>query len=235
MFTVEIAGICVGIDNKYDFIKQISQGFIVDKAPLFIVNATDSEIMAEAVGEYASFKPCHLEPAVIHRKIAECAAEYGILVFHGVALKEKEKGYLFTARSGVGKSTHAALWTAAFSGVEYINGDKPFLKVNDEGIFLCGSPWQGKENYGANTSAPLSAIAFIRRASENKTYKIDKDKALIELISQIYLPKDSRARAAVMLMASKIISSIPLYVIECNTDISAARVSHSVIAEVDND
>ncbi len=235
MFCIEIADILVGIDNKYNFIEKLSRDFLVDKTPLFTVSASEDEIMKEAVGEYANFSPEHLEPAVIHRKIAERLADYGIAVIHGVALKEGDNGYLFTARSGVGKSTHAALWKKAYSDIEYINGDKPFLKVRDDGIFLYGSPWQGKENFGANISAPLKAISFIRRAKENKTYKVDKDKALIELISQIYLPKEAKARAAVMCIAGRVITDTPLYVIECNTDISAAKVSHGVIVGEAND
>lgn len=64
---------------------------------------------------------------------------------HGAVVAWKDQGYLFTAPSGTGKSTHLALWKKYLGDqAEVINGDKPFLKVMEDEVWVYGTPWAGK-------------------------------------------------------------------------------------------
>jgi serine kinase of HPr protein (carbohydrate metabolism regulator) len=52
--------------------------------------------------------------------------DYGVILFHGSALSLDGEGFIFTAKSGVGKSTHAGLYRELYGErVEMINDDKP--------------------------------------------------------------------------------------------------------------
>lgn len=49
-----------------------------------------------------------------YRKIAEKLVQYDVMLFHGSAVAVDGIGYLFTAKSGTGKSTHTRLWREYF-------------------------------------------------------------------------------------------------------------------------
>ena len=50
------------------------------------------------------------------------------IIFHGVAVKYDGAGYVFTAPSGTGKSTHAFLWQRYLGRAAHIlSGDKPVI------------------------------------------------------------------------------------------------------------
>ena len=68
----------------------------------------------------------YLELLVVQRRVTECLIEYNVILFHGSAVALDDEVYLFTAPSGTGKSTHAALWRRAVGErVVMVNDDKP--------------------------------------------------------------------------------------------------------------
>ncbi len=56
------------------------------------------------------FSDGYLETLAVYRRIAEKMPEYRTLLFHGSCVAVDGAGYLFTAKSGTGKSTHTRLW-----------------------------------------------------------------------------------------------------------------------------
>lgn len=88
----------------------------------------------------------YLETLAALRKIADFMPEKDCFLMHGAVVAWKDQGYLFTAPSGTGKSTHLALWKKYLGDqAEVINGDKPFLKVMEDEVWVYGTPWAGKE------------------------------------------------------------------------------------------
>ena len=135
--------------------------------------------------------------------------------------------YAVTAKSGVGKTTHTRLWLKAFGGrTHYLNGDKPIIRFIDGTPYACGTPWQGKEDYGRNEMLPLSAIAFLERGIENCAYAIPLRDAVTRLASQVYLPKENPGHTLLaMSLLDKLVRGVRLVRLECNMDISAAHVA----------
>ncbi len=83
---------------------------------------------------------------------------YDTVLFHGSALAIDGDGYLFTAKSGTGKSTHTRLWRERFGDrVVMINDDKPLLHIDAGSVIAYGTPWNGKHRLGTNASVPLRA------------------------------------------------------------------------------
>ena len=89
---------------------------------------------------------------------------YDTILFHGSAVAVDGIGYLFTAKSGTGKSTHTRLWRELFGErAVMLNDDKPLIKVSENGIIVYGTPWDGKHRLSTNTFVPLKGICFMSK------------------------------------------------------------------------
>ena len=126
--------------------------------------------------------------------------EYNAILFHSSAISYKNKGFLFTAKSCTGKSTHTKLLSEYNSDILYINDDKPFIRyiANDGRFYVYVSPWQGKHQRGSNVKIPLKAICLLNRGKENKISKINSFEALGEIITQTVKPTDELGADAFM-------------------------------------
>ena len=227
MITVKIADIPIGIDNKYLHIEDLARDYLTDLTPEFTVSASEEDLDKEASLSEHEFTRGYLEAIVIYRKIAEQLPRYGAFVFHGAILSFDGEAYAITAKSGVGKTTHTRLWLDAFGErAHYLNGDKPIVRFFDGKPYACGTPWQGKEDYGRNEILPLRAIAFLERGEENHAFEIPLRDAALRMASQIYLPKENGQQTLLaMSLLDKLIKGVRLVRLECNMDISAAEVA----------
>ena len=167
---------------------------------------------------------CNLEMLAVYRKLAEELVERDILLFHGSALSMDGKGYILTAPSGTGKSTHARLWREHFGErVTMVNDDKPFLKIADDGVTVYGSPWSGKHRLDTNTSVPLHAIAVIERAKENSIERMSPLDAVAVLLQQAYREEEMEG---IVPLALKLAEMIPVYKLHCNMEPEAAEIAY---------
>ena len=95
-------------------------------------------------------------------------AVLGDAVLHGSAIAFQGRGVIFSAISGVGKSTHTGLWKERFKEkVEIVNDDKPAIRFRDEVPWIYGTPWSGKTDLNRNMSVPLAAVVFLKRDIKN--------------------------------------------------------------------
>lgn len=234
MVTIRIAELNIALQNKYEYTKEYVKDYITDGEPDFTVSATEEDIIAEVslLGENA-IPHEQIEPVVLYRKIAEQLPKYGGAVFHGTAILDNGRAYIFTAPSGVGKTTHSRLWLSAFGDkVCILNGDKPIIRIIDGVPYVCGTPWQGKERYGINAIAPLSAVAFLSRGKENAAREICPQNAATRFMSQIYLDRTNAQNLLLtMRLSNEILSLISLVEMECNMELGAARVAREAILD----
>ena len=82
----------------------------------------------------------YLETLAVCRKIAERMPEYDTFLFHGSCIAVDGVGYLFTAKSGTGKSTHTRLWRELLDNrATMVNDDKPLIRIADDGLVIYGT------------------------------------------------------------------------------------------------
>ena len=232
MTTIKIAGLPIGIIHKYERMKLMSSRYITDEEPLFVVSATEEEIKTERErANDLTLGDDYFESIAIYRNIADRLPEYDAFLFHGAAIEYRKKAYIITANSGVGKTTHIRLWHSRFADeVGIINGDKPIVRIIDGIAYAFGTPWQGKENYGKNTSAPIGGIAFLNRGEVNKAFPLSAGEAVMPFMSQIYLPQGSgKAMSKTLLLADKILSTVRLVKLECNMQPEAAEICRAAL------
>lgn len=225
MIVVKIADIPIGINNRYSYVEDLMRDYITDEAPSFCIDVSDADISKEreTFDQDCSFG-C-LEGVVIHRKIAERLADYDAVVLHGAVLDVAGYAYIFTARSGVGKTTHAKLWLSEIPGARILNGDKPVIRFIDGVPYAYGTPWRGKEGFGDNSRAELSSIAFLERAEHNTADVITPSHAAVRLVQQVYIPKIPSAAVKAMRIVDRILSSVRLVELRCNMNSDAAHVA----------
>lgn len=158
------------------------------------------------------------------RKIADYLTKQGILLLHGVSIEIDNKGYVFIAPSGTGKTTHVLNWISCFPDTIIINGDKPFLNV--ERRVLYGSPWSGKEGLNTNTSAPLAGIIALERAKDNVIVPITFREMLPDIIQQTYIPSSDVIHTYKCIGMLK---NVPFYRLRCNIERDSAFIAYDGI------
>ena len=172
------------------------------------------------------FTDSYLEELAVYRKIAEKMIEYDTVLFHGSVIAVDGIGYLFTAKSGTGKSTHTRLWREFFGErAVMVNDDKPLLHIADT-VTAYGTPYNGKHRLGTNTSVPLNAICILNRSADNHIEPITRKQAYTMLLQQVYRPADMLKMAKTLALVDRIADSVKLYRLGCNMDISAAKIAY---------
>lgn len=167
------------------------------------------------------------EPLALYRKLCGRFLETDGFLMHGVVIEYEGKGYIFTAQSGTGKTTHVRLWQERFGEdkVTIINGDKPILRFLDGKVFAYGTPWNGKEHYGINGRVELKSICFVTRGQENAIYPLPIEKAITLLFSQIMI-HDSADLTKQLDLADRLLQKVPVYLLRCNMETEAAEVAY---------
>ena len=168
----------------------------------------------------------YLEYICAYRHIAERLPAWDAFVCHGAAVAMDGRAYLFTAPSGTGKTTHARLWCRRFGDRAWIlNGDKPILRRTPEGFFACGTPWQGKENYGVNAELPIQGVCLLSRGETNRIERGSAVDMMRFLTKQVYFPKVQRHMERMVSLLDEFCSTVPTWVLRCNMDVEAAEVA----------
>ena len=134
-----------------------------------------------------------LEPIIALKQCADLIIAYNTLLMHGSIVALDNQAYMFTAPSGVGKTTRTKLFCNHYRDAIVVNGDKPFIKITDTKVIACGTPWCGKEGWNTNTMIPLRAIFLLERAEEGEKSSIEEvslGKAFPFLLQQTHRPQD---------------------------------------------
>lgn len=194
VFNIKVAGIVIGIETVHVLPYALSRQFITDEKPDFSIISTQEDIDAEKPlyeaenGLTVSWDGA-VEVTVVLRKVAESILDYGAFVIHGSAIAVGNEAFLFTANSGVGKTTHTLKWLDKVHGAYVVNGDKPLILAGNVPM-ICGSPWAGKEGMYTNRMVPLKAIVSLERSEENVIRRIPFVDAFPVLYQQTHRPAD---------------------------------------------
>ena len=235
----KLAGRNVGVTSLYGEIHTLCRAYAADDCrPDFTVKTGQAEIDFERkrlawiqslLGE--SEPQCsddYLETVAVCRAVTEKLPAYDTILFHGSAIAVDGKGYIFTAKSGTGKSTHARLWRELLGKrAIMVNDDKPLIRITENGVLVCGSPWDGKHHLSSNIEVPLKAICILERAEENRICEIMREEALPMLVQQAYRPFDPAAMTKTLNLIDRL--NVKFYRLGCNMDISAAVLSYQTM------
>lgn len=236
IFSVELAGVPVEIRCRYQENRIFLREYLTEKEPFFSIVPGEEDLLRTQENfdrmDRAEGIPPHrredgfLENNAIHGLLAEKLTEYGVLLMHGSALCMDGEGYLFTARSGTGKSTHAQLWREVFGErVWMINDDKPMLKITNESVTIYGTPWDGKHHLSRKASAPLKAIVKLERDTVNHIEPLSKADAFPVLMQQAFCSQKPSTMARILELEKILLDRVAFYTMSCNIEPEAAHVA----------
>ena len=165
--TYKIADKMIEVVSIYEKVHNYCKDYAASGRADFTVTTTQEDIdfetqrelrCAEREGRPPLDSPDdYREELAVYRKIAEKCPDWDTVLFHGSVIAVDGQGFLFTAKSGTGKSTHTRLWREYFGDkAVMVNDDKPLLKITDSGVTAYGTPYNGKH------STVLAAICLSR-------------------------------------------------------------------------
>ena len=140
---------------------------------------------------------------------------FGGIAYHSSTVCYKNKGIVFTAPSGTGKSTHTELWTKYCEGAFVLNDDTPAIRIIDGKVVFFGTPWSGKTEINRNVSCEGAAIVFLQRG-ENKLKQVSGIDAYKMLIGGVMSLPVFEEDMNLVLSVLQEVSSIPTYVLYCD-------------------
>ena len=220
----------IRINSLFSFVHVYCEKYRTDGEPDFEVEITDADIKAESRTVKAEVSGGWIEVSAVYRKIAEMIPKYDTFMLHGSAISVDGEGYLFTAKSGTGKSTHVKLWRELLGDCAVmVNDDKPFIKVSDDGVRIYGTPYSGKEGLNTNISVPLKAICVLERSKENRIREVDLSDVYPVLLQQTYHPSEREMFNRTFDLLDRLNGFVKFYRLSCNKELEAAEISYNAM------
>lgn len=161
---------------------------------------------------------------------AFASAERHTMLVHASVIRCEGKGYLMTAPSGTGKSTHTRLWYDHIPGCDLMNDDNPVVRVIGDEAMVYGSPWSGKTPCYRNIEAPIGGFVRIQQRPENSIRRIESLEAFSELLSAMSTMRwDRRVFNGVCDGISELMRLCRVYELGCLPDAEAAHLCHDTV------
>lgn len=146
------------------------------------------------------------------------------LVLHASAIAHQGRAVLFSAASGVGKSTHTRLWQQQFGAEQAVilNDDKPALRLLDGQWWVYGTPFSGNSDENRNERCPLHAIVFLERSPCNTIRRLSVEEALPYCLFNLPPYRREANLNKIMALLNQLLPAVPVYLLSCNMDPEAA-------------
>lgn len=162
-----------------------------------------------ATGPYWIWKNMAL-PQLLHR--------FGAMVLHGSFIEADGRAIIFTAPSGTGKSTQAALWEK-HRGAVVCNGDKTGLRIQNGVLYAWGLPFCGTSDICRNVKLPVAAIVSLSQAPENSVTRLPLPAAIQAVMQNVYTDRCvCEEWQQAMNLVLDVVSHVPVLSLACTPD-----------------
>lgn len=232
MQVYRIAEMNIAFSPRFEYTREYMRDYLTEADSYELSITVTDEMLAherdlnrEIHGDEASDGLCEI--IAVLRVICDYIIGRGGFFLHCSCLRYHGEAVIFTAPSGTGKSTHAALWRRRFGDeVTMINDDKPLVREQNGRFVIYGTPWNGKHHIGTNTSAPIRAVFFLEQADENSTQPLDPFTALSLLLRQTVMPTDEKNMSLLLDMLGRMLEQVPMYRLKCTISDDAVTAAY---------
>ena len=235
----------IEIESLYPLVHELCAAYQTEESGAeYSVRITEEDILSERASLEAAwrqsgydprrFSARYLETLAVYRKIAEALLPCDILLMHGSVVAVDGRAYLFTAKSGTGKTTHYLHWKALWDReVEILCGDKPILAFDGPEITVHPSPWNGKEAMGQLRSGPLGGIVVLRQSGTDRIRRLSRREAVWPLFPQFLFRRATVAQVqAVGRMEEQLLGQVPVWLLENRVGGASALLCRNALLEV---
>ena len=236
MFCIQLCRVVIELDNRYGYVSDLCRDYFYElkpgEVPAFRVAVSEEEMNRYRLSVGRSMTPAEAESYLMYRKICGEMPKYGAFLLHAAVVALHGRGYAFSARRGMGKTTHTALWEQYFDA-KIVNGDKPLIRREADGSFTAwGTPWCGKEGKQINMSVPLTAICFLEQGKTNEITSATAADTAARILEGTLLPPDPARQDEMAALVGAVVRDIPAFVLTCRPDELAARVACEALSSV---
>lgn len=230
----KIADLTVDMGYKYERMIKQAEAYRIegDKTPDMTIYLSDSFI-EQKIKEDGELTPETCEYIYTGSIFYLGLIHFGGLMLHASAVLIDGKAYLFSASSGVGKSTHTSLWQKAFGKdrAKILNDDKPAIRIEKDGIYAFGTPWSGKTDLNINVKAPIAGICFLERGDKNKIRRENGGAVIAKLLAQTVRPYKEQNMDILLRHVDKVLKEIPVYTMRCTISEEAAYTAYNEMSK----
>ena len=153
----------------------------------------------------------------------EIALTNSYLAIHASAMSINDKAVLLSGPSGSGKSTQTEYFKEVFIENQIINEDKPLVYEKENKLYVCGSPWSGKNVLNQNLKVELTHILFVNKAEETKLVDLTHKEKIKQLMRNIHRPGYEENINHMVYLVERIIESVQIYRFNCVNNKSSSE------------
>ncbi len=234
MAICDIAGLKVNIKNNSGRTAKQAISYLSDnqneEQDIDIVIYVTEERIKSAMEEHPELQQDDWEYMLTGSDFYTQLIKFSGILLHSSCVVVDGYAYAFSADSGTGKSTHTQLWLKHFGDRAYIlNDDKPAIRIIDNKVYACGTPWSGKYDYSTPKIVPLAGICFLERSEDNWIKKADTSKAVFNIFSQTVRRLGPNAMEKLFDVLEDIFSKVPIWELGCNISDDAVLTSYNAM------
>lgn len=162
----------------------------------------------------------------------EIFLHFHALFLHGSQISIRQKGIVFSAPSGGGKSTQAMLWKT-YRDAEIICNDRTLLRKDGGRWRTHGYPLDGSAPVCSGQVFDLGSVVLLKQGAANEVRRLKTKSAIVRLMPQVVMDvwsSESRSRTLELLL--ELLSDIPVYLLTCTADERAVEILETKLMEV---
>ncbi|MDD4211928.1 MAG: hypothetical protein PHY42_00810 [Bacilli bacterium] len=229
----KIADLIVDMNPQYaPLINQIAP-YKIDDVPEVVhcVISQGNKTITEQNKKYPRLSRGEVEYLLYGAYFYDALLKYQGILLHSSCVIYQGVAYLFSANSGVGKSTHTSIWCRIFPEAFILNDDKPALRFDEDRLYAYGTPFSGKTNQNVNARYPVAGIAFIHRSDINKSEPISTKQALVRFMQQTLKPHDESRFDLIVQTLECILKTTRFYSLGVNMSDEAALMAYDTMRQ----
>ena len=138
------------------------------------------------------------------------------LLLHAATIVRNQRSYVFTGRSGIGKSTVARLSPPGTTLTDEVS----LLRLEENCCHAYGTPFWGEfRAVGRNQKAPVAGIYVLVQGLENRLEKLLPNQKLAALLSNaLFFARARPERQQLLSLLLELIQRVPLYQLQFRRD-----------------
>jgi len=236
----KFADVVFVIYHNYSFFCDFAKNYLTNEKAGYSIKISEEQISTWIEMHNVDtnlYSRGYIESLVIHSQLAEILSNHNCFIFHGssIYIDNFDNGYIFTAKSGVGKSTHVKILKQLYDDIHYVNDDKPFISYENDEFYIYGSPFDGKERKSNNVKVKLRGLFVLSRSKSNIVCVEKRSNVIKTIFEQTHISENILGKENITKLVVKMIKDIPIYRLCVNMDLDAGKTSYEIMSGVRNE